>query len=409
MRTLFLSTICFNVYADPPPIEPITTSNSLLGQSNETYTYVRCWYRPAQSHDDSTTSWEWAVKPNGNYYSIDGYWKSDFKWRNMFYTNTSQQEIKQRCSETLGVTHNTADILFFASDNRFSYNHTIWTNDSENTSKINKMISFGDSLSDTGNIFNASQWLFPNPNTWFLEHFSNGFVWTEYLAEDLNIPVYNWAVGGAAGENQYGVLTGVNEQVKSYIEYMKAAENYDPANTLFTLEFGLNDFMNYDRSLIDVEADFSSAMTRLTGSGAQNILLMTLPDATYAPQSKYSTEDKIAEVRAKIIAFNKFIEEQAQYYQSKGINVLLFDTYSLFDKIIHDPQAYGFENSRDACLDINRSSSKDYLTSHSLTNECANYGSDKYVFWGVTHPTTAMHKYIADKMYPYAEQVFTVQ
>ncbi|MEF1174055.1 thermolabile hemolysin, partial [Vibrio sinaloensis] len=32
------------------------------------------------------------------------------------------------------------------------------------------------------------------------------------------------------------------------------------------------------------------------------------------------------------------------------------------------------------------------------TNECALYGSDKYVFWGVTHPTTAAHKYIADNI-----------
>lgn len=215
-------------------------SSSLLGKSNETYTYVRCWYRPAQTHDDSATDWEWALKPNGSYYTINGYWKSAYKWRNMFYTNTSQQEIKQRCEETLGVTHNTADILFFASDNRFSYNQTIWSNDADPITNINKMISFGDSLSDTGNIFNASQWLFPNRNTWFLGHFSNGFVWTEYLANEFNIPVYNWAVGGAAGENQYGVLTGVNEQVKSYVEYIKAAENYNPENTLFTLEFGLN-------------------------------------------------------------------------------------------------------------------------------------------------------------------------
>lgn len=164
--------------------------------------------------------------------------------------------------------------------------------------------------------------------------------------------------------------------------------------------------MNYDRSLIDVEADLSSALTRLTGAGAQNILLMTLPDATYAPQFKYSTEEKIKEVRAKIIAFNKFIIEQAQIYKDQGTNVLLFDTYILFDKIIQDPQTYGFENSKDACLDINRSSSQDYLTSHSLTDECAKYGSDKYVFWGVTHPTTAVHKYIADKMYPDARAAF---
>ena len=406
LSMLFSLSIGFSVYAAPPPIEPVTTSNTLLGKSNDTYTYVRCWYRPAQTHDDSASTWEWAENADGSYYKIDGYWKSSVRWKNMFYTKTSQSEIKQKCMATLGVDYPTADILFYAADNRFSFNQTIWTNDSGPVNHINKMVTFGDSLSDTGNIFNASQWLFPNPNTWYLGHFSNGFVWTEYLAKDFHIPVYNWAVGGAAGKNQYGVLTGVNEQEKSYLSYMKVAKNYNPANTLFTMEFGLNDFMNYGRSVAHVEVDFTNALSRLIDSGAHNILLMTLPDATYAPQFKYSTEDEIAKVRAKILAFNKFIEEQALIYKSKGVNILLFDTYTLFDKIIHDPTAYGFVNSKDSCLDINRSSSQDYLTSYSLTKECDSNGSDKYVFWGVTHPTTATHKYIADKMYPEAKAHF---
>ncbi len=107
----------------------------------------------------------------------------------MFYTNEPQDNIKQRCDETLGVTHDTADITYFASDNRFSYNHSIWTNDNVvQPSAINKMVVFGDSLSDTGNMFNGSQWIFPNSNSWFLGHFSNGFVWTEYLAKKQEHP-----------------------------------------------------------------------------------------------------------------------------------------------------------------------------------------------------------------------------
>ena len=61
-------------------------------------------------------------------------------------------------------------------------------------------------------------------------------------------------------------------------------------------------------------------------------------------------------------------------------------------------QLYGFENANDACLNISRSSAKDYLYRHNLTNDCAYHGSDKYVFWGVTHPTTAIHKYIANQI-----------
>lgn len=209
---------------------------------------------------------------------------------------------------------------------------------------------------------------------------------------NINIlPLYNWAVGGAAGVNQYGVLTGVYKQVTSYLKYANKAEN-----SLVTMEFGLNDLMNYGRSVADVKADLSSALIRLTESGITNILLFTLPDATKAPQFKYSTVEEINTVRDNIIEFNAFIKEQAKLYKDKGLTIVLYDAHERFNQITSDPRAFGFENATDSCLNINRNSASDYLKNHSLTNDCAYHGADKYVFWGVTHPTTATHKFIAD-------------
>ena len=390
-----------------PTPESITSAQVLKTQGEQTYSYVRCWYRTDASHDSSATDWQWARKENGDYYTINGYWWSSVSFKNMFYSDAPQSEIKQRCEKTLDIQHDVADITYFAADNRFSYNHSIWTNDNAvQANTINRIVTFGDSLSDTGNLFNGSQWVFPNADSWFLGHFSNGLVWTEYLAKAKDLPLYNWAVGGAAGTNQYVALTGVYDQVTSYLTYMKVAKNYRPENSLFTLEFGLNDFMNYDREVADVKADFSSALIRLTESGANNILLFTLPDATKAPQFKYSTEQEIIKVRGKILEFNQFIKAQAEYYQGMGNNVVLFDASALFASITDNPAQHGFRNASDACLNINRSSSTDYLRSHSLTNDCARYGSDSYVFWGVTHPTTATHKYIADHILAYSFSTF---
>ncbi|MBW3695449.1 thermolabile hemolysin [Vibrio sp. T187] len=398
--------------AEDVPLTPeaITSAQVMATQNSETYSYVRCWYRTDASHDSPATDWEWARKDNGDYYTVNGYWWSSVSFKNMFYSDAPQSEIKQRCEQTLDLSHDTADITYFAADNRFSYNHSIWTNDVPlQPNGINRIVAFGDSLSDTGNLFNGSQWIFPNPNSWFLGHFSNGLVWTEYLANAKDVPLYNWAVGGAAGTNQYVALTGIYDQVTSYLTYMKMAKNYRPENSLFTLEFGLNDFMNYNREVSDVKADFSSALIRLTDSGAENILLFTLPDATKAPQFKYSTDEEIVKVRAKIMEFNQYIKEQATYYQNKGKNVILFDASALFASITDSPQQHGFRNASDACLNIQRSSSLDYLYSHSLTNDCASYGSDSYVFWGVTHPTTATHKYIADNILQNSFSTFTFQ
>ncbi len=368
-------------------------------QKDTTYTYVRCWYRTGKSHDEVESDWQWARNSNGGYLKITGYWWSSISYKNMFYTNTTDKTIRERCNATLDLDNENSDITYYAADNRFSYNQTIWTNDSaKQPTEINKVVVFGDSLSDTGNMFNAAMWRFPSPGGWFVGHFSNGLVWTEYLAKAKNLPIYNWAVGGAAGSNQYIALTGIYDQVSSYLTYMKIAKNYQPANTLFTLEFGLNDFINYDRSVADVKADFSRALIRLTSAGATNIVLMTLPDGTQAPQFKYSSVSKAAKIRAKILEFNVFIKEQASYYIDKGYKITLYDTFELFEQLTSNPQQHGFVNAKDACLDINRSSAVDYLYSHDLRAECARVGSDKFVFWGVTHPTTAAHKYIAEKI-----------
>jgi len=168
------------------------SSQVLSSNKNQSYTYVRCWYRTNVGHDDPATDWEWAKNDDGSYYVVHGYWKDSFSLKNMFYSRERQSDIKERCEKTLNVSHNNVDILYFAADNMMSYNYTIWTNDDEiQQNKINRIVAFGDSLSDTGNMFNSSQWLFPNDNSWFLGHFSNGLVWTEYLAKAKNITLYN--------------------------------------------------------------------------------------------------------------------------------------------------------------------------------------------------------------------------
>ncbi|MCD9476530.1 SGNH/GDSL hydrolase family protein [Photobacterium phosphoreum] len=370
-----------------------------VNHSSNTYTYVKCWYRTSVSHDEPATDWVWAKNSDNSYYELPGYWWSSISFKNMFYTDVPNKAIAQRCATSIDTDNKNADIIFYASDIKASYSHTIWSNDNVNQpNTINRIVAFGDSLSDTSNTFNGSQWIFPNSNSWFLGHFSNGLVWTEYLANAKNLPLYNWAVGGAAGVNEYGILTGIYDQISSFNTYMKSAKNYHIENTLFTLEFGLNDFMNYDRNITEVKSDYSTALIRLTDAGAKNILLMTLPDASKAPQFKYATADKVTLVSQQIKQFNFFIKEQAAYYKQKGINITLVDAYQIFENVTSEPQKYGFVNAKDACMDINRSSSKDYLMSHTLTNDCAQHGSDKYVFWGVTHPTTAMHKYIARKI-----------
>lgn len=360
----------------------------------QTITNVRCWYRTDYSRDSAATDYEWARIPDGRYFTIEGYW-----WGNMFYTDTTQQEIRDQCSTTLGMANSNADVTYFAASFPWSLNNTIWSTDSAvESDKINKIVSFGDSLSDTGNVFGASQFRFPDRSSWFLGHFSNGFVWTEYLAKAKNLPVYNWAVGGSGGQSQFFLLSGINDQIKSYLQYMDETKNYNPSNTLFTLEFGLNDFMQFGRSAADVKDDFAEALVSLINSGAKNFLLITLPDVTNAPKFQYSSHAEVEFIRSKILDMNTFIQEQVNYYTGLGYNMTLFDTYELFERVISNPTPYGFDNATESCLSLSSFSLSEYFYRHSLREECIRIGSDKFVFWDSLHPTTAVHQYVAEEI-----------
>ncbi len=40
--------------------------------TNNTYTYVKCWYRTSVSHDEPATDWIWAKNTDGSYYKLPG-------------------------------------------------------------------------------------------------------------------------------------------------------------------------------------------------------------------------------------------------------------------------------------------------------------------------------------------------
>ena len=68
-------------------------------------------------------------------------------------------------------------------------------------SPIKRLVVFGDSFSDSGNLFKATAGLIPK-NPYWEGRFSNGPVWSEYLAYSLNIKLDNWAYSGSPTSSQ---------------------------------------------------------------------------------------------------------------------------------------------------------------------------------------------------------------
>ncbi|EDT37626.1 SGNH/GDSL hydrolase family protein [Burkholderia ambifaria] len=316
----------------------------------------------------------------------------------MFYSETAQETLLDVCRKTLdmhGIQRDVTQAL--AANNQFSFNYTVWTLDSaRQDQRINKMIVFGDSLSDTQNMFNASQWKLPNNSSWHMGRFSNGPVWAEYLANFLDLPMYNWAIGGSATD-RYLVVPGLLQQVESWQEYMNRAPNYHPGNTLFTVLAGGNDLVNYRRPPLQAAKAVHDSLDKLVQSGAKHIVLVNLPDVSRAPI--FSTRSDAARVAEEVKTFNHILTEAVAELRGRygaTLNIEIFDAYTLFNDLMMRPESYGFDDVTRSCLDIRNPSALSYIRSQTPRVDCRDPG--RFVFWDTLHPSTRAHAWLAWKL-----------
>lgn len=382
-----------------------------------TKTYVRCFYKSNNQSTDPSSDYVWARSSgsgNYNYYQLYGNWFQDgvTSVENMFYTTTAQSTLKALCQESLGKMGISQPLIMMAAaDTALSLNYTVWTIDSVfQAAKINKVVVFGDSVSDTGNLYNATAWVVPNKNSYFRGHFTNGKVWNEYLTDSLNLPNYNWAVAGAAADDYY-VVPGVTSQVDSFLKYMKGTPNYKPANTLVTVLVGGNDLISYERSVAAIIASETQALENLiVAGGVRNILMLNVPDLSKAPRFKYVQDgaSKAATVAAQVNDLNQQLlqlrDSLAAKYASQGLNIKLFDTRGKVDDLFSNPGKYGLSNTTDSCLELNQVSTADYAKNTPVRAICTN--ADAFVFWDQLHPTTRSHRAIAEDVLTFVRANF---
>jgi len=363
------------------------------------YTYVRCWYRKNASDLDPQSGYEWARTEQGGYYKLPGYWYDSFafEWRNMFYTTVARAELERICRDTLRQRNRPAALFdLHAADNRISFNYLIWTNgEKDGGTSIDRIVSFGDSLSDTMNLYNGSLWKMPHRKSWLLGRFSNGPLWNEEVAARLGLPLYNWSVGGAAGD-RYLVIPGLREQVASWTQYMRSARNYQPARTLFTLWIGANDLINYDRSAESVAQHVEASLSALIAQGAKHLLVLNLPDLTLAPGLR--TSSKKATVAKDVASYNQKLSLIVARLQKKHADarLVLMDSTPLLDEVGANPGGYGLANFTDSCLQVDYGSALAYVSRQSPRPACTR--AEDYFFWDGLHPTAKGQRILAEKV-----------
>lgn len=244
---------------------------------------------------------------------------------------------------------------------------------------IRQMIVFGDSFSDVGNIFRASNETSPSPEFYYRGRYSNGRNYVDFLGQKFGFDVstdnvYAW--GGATTNNNFipgvstflndGLVPSVNEQVRSYLEDNNSVKD-DAETTLFALFAGYNDYWFYaNNETSDLsEAKLQEVAQEVVGNlmestrelmmeaGAKRLVVMDLPDLNEFPDGVKSSE-AIQKAYSYLTPMhnNMLRQEIAQLAKEARdkVDVRIVSLYNLYKSFAEQADCLGLTKVNSACL-----------------------------------------------------------
>lgn len=259
-----------------------------------------------------------------------------------------------------------------------------WQNPSPAAS-FTQLLVYGDSLSDLGRVGVATGGLFP-PYAFLAGNgrFSNGPVWTEYLAAKIGLSSNfsnNFAIGGATS-GSFNTLTADFPSVTGGLLSQIAANPIADPGALYVVSAGANDYLGGGITDPSIPVgNIATAIAQLVGVGAQNILVTNLSDLGKIPQVQ---GDPLAAAGLSALTsghnqlLNLALADLGMTFPA--VNFTLLDVDQIVDTITANPLAYGLTNTVDACI-----------TESFLCDD-----PSAYFYWDILHPTTTNHRTIAN-------------
>lgn len=319
--------------------------------------------------------------------------------------------------------------------------------DSTEIPEFDRLYVFGDSLSDPGNIFNATSAarliddflnlddvdvsITPLNPPYFEGRFSNDLVWVDRLAAELDIDLtpstelsiiapgieidfpltldfddgfdlevspyfdgktteqsINFAFGGAqtgVGEaGEFGdIIPGIQQQVEWFVEDHQLFDQTADPDALYIISGGRNDYIDPSINPEDVVNNLESEIQSLYDIGARDFLVSNLSDLGQIPATPSEFADSFTDLTE---IHNDLLEQTVDELNDSltGADIAILDLNFLFDDVLENPSDYDLTNVSDPYLDP--------LTLTPSTD--ANV--DEYLFYDTIHPTAAGHDILTD-------------
>lgn len=265
-------------------------------------------------------------------------------------------------------------------------------------------VFFGDSLTDAG-YFRP---LLPASVRAVTGQFTTnpGYVWAQHLADYYGTTASpngngqtgtNYAAGGAhVGLNvtgQLGPIPSLATQVNNYLS--STGGRADPG-ALYTVWGGANDLFSITNGGADHQTTIAAGVAaevgivaRLTGAGAQYILVATVPDLGATPAFRAQGPSAQAIGTSLTTAYNNALFGGLA---SNGLRVIPIDTFNLLREIMASPGTYGFTN-------VTGTACQPQITANSLTCNPTSLvtpdAPNTYLFADGVHPTTRAHQIVS--------------
>lgn len=267
--------------------------------------------------------------------------------------------------------------------------------------QVDRIVAFGDSYSDQGNAFALG---YANPGVLAIYptgRFSGGTNYIDTLSKTLDVPVFNYSIGGAlAGTNntllcfdpQYGAPVcgkGFQYEVDQFLGVGPQSAVFPTTDTSFdesdllTISIGGNDSRLYQQLGGSLQlagpagaataAGATAQLNRLVANGTPTISFIAgntgrLPEVANDPAAQ-------AVRNAFSLSFNGAMQQTLAGYAANGSIVHYLDLGLVLDNIIADPAAYGITQGlacpglpSTACL-LNSSGYLFYLDGLHLTSD----------------------------------------
>ena len=254
------------------------------------------------------------------------------------------------------------------------------------------IISFGDSNTDSGNVYNLTNQTWPLVPPYYQGRFSNGLVWIERLGL---LDIQNYAYGGATTDNNFiqgytasdtVPVPGVRQQISIYANQTNTTQR-NFIRRLYVIWVGGNDYyFNSTVTPADVTASILNAVRDLLNIGVKHLLILNQSPIENMPFVQ--TEECIVYYRQRTIYHNNNLSIGIKNldYNRQEVQLYLFDIYSFLLQVFTNYSQDSL-NTRVSCWN---------LSNGQLISQCSN--PQLYMYIDQYHLTTTVHELIGNEI-----------